>query len=72
MDGATKSPCWWVLTAVTVVERRQLAYRASEKVAVSMLDWMTMGSNSQLLGLVIIVLIIILLGRMSFRSGWPG
>jgi hypothetical protein len=39
---------------------------------VSILGGMTMDSNSQLLGLVIIVLIVILLGRMSFRLGWPG
>ena len=37
----------------------------------SMLDWMTLDGDSQLLGLVIIVVIVILLGRMNFRLGWP-
>jgi hypothetical protein len=36
-----------------------------------MLDWMTLDGDSQLLGLVIIVLIVILLGRINFRLGWP-
>jgi hypothetical protein len=37
----------------------------------STLEWMTLGSDTQLLGLVIIVLIVILLGRIEFRLGWP-
>jgi hypothetical protein len=36
-----------------------------------MLDWMTLDGDAQLLSLVIIVLIVILLGRINFRLGWP-
>lgn len=37
----------------------------------STLEWMTLDSDTQLLGLVIIVVVIILLGRINFRLGWP-
>jgi hypothetical protein len=37
----------------------------------STLDWMTLDGDAQLLSLVIIVLIVILLGRINFRLGWP-
>jgi hypothetical protein len=36
-----------------------------------MLEWMALDRDTQLLGLVIILLIVILLSRNSYRLGWP-